>query len=77
MKSIEEIIAAALRIPREQVSPKLSFNAVPEWDSMGHINLMMALEQHFNTTLDEAQMVELTSVQAICDFFAAKALPAA
>lgn len=63
--SVEELVAGILGIPRPRVVPELEYQAIPEWDSMAHVNLMLALEDRLGTVIDADQMVELTSVRAI------------
>jgi citrate synthase len=66
--SLIQIIADTLGIPDDRVSDSLSFNSIPEWDSLNHINLMLALEESYGLDIDEDAMIELTSVRAIKDF---------
>ena len=35
------------------------------WDSVGHLNLILALEQQFGVTFDEEQIADLVTVDAI------------
>jgi citrate synthase len=67
-KPIEELIADTFRISRSAVVDTLSFNAIPEWDSLAHMDLMLALEATYGVTIDEDRMLELTSVGAIREF---------
>ena len=43
---VSGIVATTLGIPRDVVTDDLSFSEIPEWDSLNHVNLMLALEQH-------------------------------
>ena len=42
---IKEIIAETLHIPLESVTDDLSIGAIPQWDSMGNIAVIAALEE--------------------------------
>ena len=66
--AVEELLASVLGIPPEQVTDELEFNSIPEWDSLNHVNLMLALEKHCATSIDEELMVELIDVPAIRAF---------
>jgi citrate synthase len=68
MNAVDRVIADVLGIPLSRVSDELSFSSIPEWDSLNHVNLMLALEQEYGTEIDEDRMVELTSVAAIRRF---------
>jgi citrate synthase len=67
-KPLEEVIAVALRISPTQITDALAFNAIPEWDSLAHMELMLALESAYGVPIDEDQMIELISVGAIRRF---------
>lgn len=62
---IESVIASALGIAVESVDDALEFRAVSEWDSMGHLRLVAALEDALGVTIDDELAIELTSVPAI------------
>lgn len=68
MDVIEELVASVLGISAEQVTDDLGFNSIPEWDSLNHVNLMIALEERCGTEIDEERMVELIDVAAIRAF---------
>lgn len=68
MDVIEELVASVLGISAEQVTDDLGFNSIPEWDSLNHVNLMIALEERCGKEIDEERMVELIDVAAIRAF---------
>jgi citrate synthase len=72
MKPVVQLIAEQLRVPEARVGDELAFGAIPEWDSLNHVNLMVALETEYGVTVDEDHMVELTSVRAIRTFIEAR-----
>ena len=65
---VAELVANALRITPDQISENLEFQSIPEWDSVGHAGLILALEDELGVSLTEDQAVELTSYRAIRDF---------
>ena len=67
---IVTLIATTLGIPAERVTDDLAFSETAEWDSLNHVNLMVALEKALQTEIDEERMIQLTSVRAIRDFAA-------
>jgi citrate synthase len=67
-KALEEVIAGTLRINSAKVTDALAFNAIPEWDSLAHMELMLALEAAYGVSIDEDRMIELISVGAIRSF---------
>ncbi len=60
------LIAEVLRLPPERVTDSLSFGDVSEWDSLGHMDLLMTLEERYGVPLDEDLIARLVSVEAIC-----------
>ena len=72
MKPVVQVIARQLRVPEDRVRDELSFGAIPEWDSLNHVDLMVALETEYGVTIDEDHMVELTTVRAIRAFIEAR-----
>ena len=65
MEPLEQLIASVLSIPAEQITDELAFDSIPEWDSLNHVNLMLALESGYGVEIDEDTMVELANVAAI------------
>ena len=66
--ALEDVVAGALRINRRDVTDTLAFNSIPEWDSLAHVNLMLALEAAYHVEIDEDRMVQLLDVGAIRAF---------
>jgi citrate synthase len=67
---VRTLVASTLAIPVHSVTDTLAFNEIPQWDSLNHVNLMVALEQALAVEIDEEEMVTLTSVGAIREFVA-------
>jgi citrate synthase len=65
---LEAVIAGTFRISPAKVTDALAFNGIPEWDSLAHMELMLALEAAYGVSIDEDLMIELTSVAAIRRF---------
>ena len=66
--AVSTLVATTLGISLEKVNDDLAYGAVPEWDSFSHVRLMLALEDAFSVTIDEEEMIELTTVRAIRRF---------
>lgn len=64
-QTLQDIIAAALSIPTEQVTDDLSYQSIPEWDSVSHIYLITELEAVFNITIDTDEVLEMSSVEKV------------
>ncbi len=60
-----ELVSTALQVPLEEITPELSFGDIPQWDSMGHMELMMRLEEQFGVEINADTIGELISINAI------------
>lgn len=63
--SVEAIIARVLDIDPDRVVDDLEFQGILQWDSMHHVEMMVALEEAYGLEIDADTIVELTSVRAI------------
>ena len=64
-KQLQGVIAATLKVPPEKITEATVNEDLAAWDSLGHVNLMIALEQSFDILLDVEDFPELTSVPVI------------
>lgn len=62
---IQTVVGDTFQLPADAVGDELAFNETPQWDSVNHINLMLALEEAFEISIADDDIVELTSVAAI------------
>ena len=56
-----EIFIKSLSIDKKNFNEKLKYNDIPEWDSIGHMTLMSALEDGFSISLDTDDIVDFSS----------------
>ncbi len=68
LESIRELMATTFGVAPEQISASTSQADIPEWDSVGHLNLMMAIEDAHGVRMTVEDMTRLSSVQAILTF---------
>ena len=54
--------ATALGIDMANVSDDLSYNSIPEWDSVAHMALIAEVEKAFGIMLDTDDVIDLSSV---------------
>ena len=47
---------------------------VPNWDSIGHMNLVAELEQEFNQQFEVDEIMEMSSPQKILDILKARGI---
>jgi len=56
-----EIFINSLSIDKKKFNEKLKYNDIPEWDSIGHMTLMSALEDGFNISIDTDDIIDFSS----------------
>ncbi|MDQ3995526.1 MAG: acyl carrier protein [Gemmatimonadota bacterium] len=61
-------MAATFRVSAARIPDDANPQNVPGWDSLGHIELMLALEMEFGAPLPTEAMIELVSLEAIEGF---------
>ena len=65
---VQAVLVDALQVPAEWVRPDLAFGDLPQWDSMGHMEVMMYLEEQFGVEINTDTIAGLVSVPAICAY---------
>lgn len=65
---IRAIVADSIQVPIEMVSDDLAFGDIPEWDSLGHMEIILRLEEAFNLSIDTDLIARLVSIPEICRF---------
>lgn len=64
MSAIEKYDTAfieAFDLKKEQLGEQLIYQSVPLWDSLGHMNLISAIENAFGIVLDTDDIVNFSS----------------
>ena len=64
---IRQLLADTFGIDVSGVTADTSPETVEAWESMSHLNLMLALESRFGISIDPEDIASLVSVQAIVD----------
>ena len=61
MKKYKKIFKETLDIDNKTFNENLKYNDIPEWDSIGHMSLVAALEDRYQITIDADDIVEYSS----------------
>ena len=51
-EKLQEIMANTLEIPASAITQETTMDEIEEWDSLGHVHIMVALEQAFDLYMD-------------------------
>lgn len=62
---IKEIISVVFNVELESVLDGASPDNIDNWDSLGHLNLIIALEEEFNISIPDEEVGNLVSVRLI------------
>ena len=68
---LRDAMAATLKVPADSITVTTKDEDLAAWDSLGHVNLMMTLEQTFDVFLDVEDFPRLNSVPAIIEYLKA------
>jgi len=62
---IFSIISKVMQIDSTELSDDSSPDTVAAWDSLKHMNLILALEEAFNVNFTDTEIIEMLSVDKI------------
>ena len=56
-----EIFKTSLNIDGDKINENLKYNEIDEWDSIGHMTLMAALEEEYKISLETDDIIDFSS----------------
>ena len=62
-----KVISQVLNVPLNQITEESSPDSITGWDSLKHMNLVLALEEEFQVQFSEEQIVEMLNVALIIE----------
>jgi acyl carrier protein len=62
---IKKVMSSVLSVPTTAINEKTSPDTIGTWDSLKHMNLVVALEEEFGIQFDDQEMGELLNYQLI------------
>lgn len=69
-------MSQVFRVPEDQIHEDASPQTISHWDSLSHMNLVIALEEAFAIQFQDQEIVQMTSYEAILSKVSLKACPA-
>ena len=61
MDKYKKIFQESLNIDDKDFTESLKYNDIPEWDSIGHMTLIAALEENYNISIETDDIVDFSS----------------
>lgn len=59
------ILLVRQQFPQANINAQSAQGSFPEWDSLGHFNLLLLVEQHYGVRFEPNELVELKSLADI------------
>ncbi len=69
---IKNIMSIVFDIEESKITEDITMDELDQWDSLKHINLIMALEREYQVVFDEDEIVEMLSFQKIEEMLKSK-----
>jgi acyl carrier protein len=69
---VSSIAADVLELPATKISADSSPETIETWDSVHHLNLVLALEQEFNLQFEPEEIDQMKDIQHILEILGSK-----
>ena len=63
IETYKKVFTEALSIDKAKFNENIKYNDIPEWDSIGHMTLISALEENFSISIDTDDIVDFSSFE--------------
>lgn len=60
-QKLKVIFAETFEMPVDEVSDELAYNSIERWDSIGHMALIAALDEAFDTMIETEDVLDMSS----------------
>jgi acyl carrier protein len=64
---VREVMAGLFLVHTTDIGPDSSIKTIEQWDSLRHVQLMMAIEEEFGIRIDLMDAAEMVSFPAVCE----------
>jgi len=64
---LRPIIAKVLKLPVGDIGSGTSRGTTAQWDSLSHMNLMLALEEEFGVEFSDGEIADIASYAALAE----------
>jgi acyl carrier protein len=71
-EKVQSLLAEVFEVESTEINEETQFGDIPKWDSMGHMDLMVALESQFGLEISADTISGLVSIEAILESIQAK-----
>lgn len=67
-----EIFSNVMNVPKDQLNNDSSPNTIMNWDSLKHMNLILALEEKFSISFSDDEIISMLSLKSILETLSKK-----
>ena len=67
-----KILSQIMNVPIDQLNDNSSPETIANWDSLKHMNLILALEEKFAVAFSDEEIIGMLSVKSIVDVLSKK-----
>jgi len=64
-----EILALSLNLDASEIQNNSGINNLPEWDSLNHIKIVLAIEEKLERNLTTEEIIDISDVNSINKLF--------
>ncbi len=69
---IKKVMSQTFTVPVEEIQDEATMEHFAKWTSLGHLELMLAIEMEFGVSIPTHLMVDLVSMEALEEFLGEK-----
>lgn len=62
---VKQVMSSVMNVPAEQISDDSSPDTLESWESLNHMNLVLALEEEFAIQFTEQQIIEMLNFELV------------
>ena len=66
-EKLKSLFADVFQVPPESLTPQSSSDSIPTWDSLQHLNMVLALEQEFGVQFTPEEIEQMLSLELVAD----------
>lgn len=71
---LKRVLSEVLDVPMSGIDDSTSPDTLEKWDSLNHLNIVMAIEEEFNVSLTDDDVLEMQNVGKIKEILRMKGI---
>ena len=66
-KKLKKVFVSTFNVDESIFNEELAVGDISQWDSLGHVNLLMAVEEEFNVAFNAVDAIEVETLGDLLD----------